>query len=334
MYQKAKKNLQKKHNTENALVGCGYWGTNIANTILKIKKKLIIYDSNSKNSKILNKRFKNQTYIKSFKQILQNKKIKNIFFATPPSQNFNLIKQALKFKKNIFVEKPGFKKISDFKRIQNLNKHNNIIMVGYIYCYNDYINFIKRLIKKKKLGKILYLNFQRQNLGPIRNDVNVKFDLASHDLSILIYFFSKYPKLVNKVEHTFLKKNISDISNLSFKIDGMSVDVSSSWLSPDKIRRITIISEKRMLLYDEMINEKKIKIFNKYAKYPQIDEFETSFFKKKAKIYEGKNFSPKIKEKEPLMNEIKYFLNCAKNKKQPITNLNFAMKIIEILKRV
>ncbi len=334
MYQKVKKNLQKKHDAENALVGCGYWGTNIANTLLKIKKKLIIYDSNSKNSKILNKRFKNQTDIKTYKQILQNKKIKNIFFATPPSQNFNLLSEALKFKKNIFVEKPAFKNISDFKKIQNLNKHNSIIMVGYIYCYNNYINFIKRLIKKKKLGKILYLNFQRQNLGPVRNDVNVQYDLATHDLSILIYFFSKYPRLMSKVEHTFLKKKISDISNLSFKIGNVSVDIGSSWLNPDKIRRITIISEKKMLLYNEMNKEKKIKIFNKYAKYPKIDEFETSFFKKKAKIYEGTNFAPKIMEKEPLMNEIKYFLNCAKNKKQPITNLNFAKKIVEILKKV
>ena len=99
MYQKPKKNLQKKHNIENALVGCGYWGTNIANTLLKINKELTIYDSNSKNSKTLNKRFKNQTNINTYKQILQNKKIKNIFFATPPSQNFHLIKEALKFKK-------------------------------------------------------------------------------------------------------------------------------------------------------------------------------------------------------------------------------------------
>ncbi len=334
MYQKQRKNLQKKHNVENALVGCGYWGTNIANTILKIKKKLVIHDSNQKNAKILNKRFGSQTYLESYDEILQNKNIKNIFFATPPSQNFNLLKKALQYKKNIFIEKPALKKISDFQKINKLNRNNNIIMVGYIYCYNDYINFIRKIIKEKKLGKIFYLNFQRQNLGPIRNDVNVQFDLATHDLSILIYLFSKYPKLINKVDHSFLKKKISDISNLSFKIDDIAIDISSSWLNPDKIRRITIITRKKMLLYNEMDAEKKIKIYNKYAMYPNIDEFKTSFFKKKAKIYEGKNYSPNIKNKEPLMNEIKHFFKCVQNKKQPLTNLNFAKKIVEILERV
>ena len=89
-----------------------------------------------------------------------------------------------------------------------------------------------------------------------------------------------------------------------------------------------------MLLYDEMNSSRKIKIYNKYAKYPKIMDFETSFFKKKAKIYEGKNFTPKIRETEPLMNEIKYFLKCVKKKKKPFTNLDFAKQIITILKKV
>ena len=89
-----------------------------------------------------------------------------------------------------------------------------------------------------------------------------------------------------------------------------------------------------MLLYDEMNNNRKIKTYNKYAKYPKINDFETSFFKKKAKIYEGKNFTPRIKENEPLMNEIKYFLKCIKMKRQPLTNLDFAKKIITILKKI
>ena len=320
---------------DTALIGCGYWGTNIANTLLKIKKKIIISDTNKNNSNILKKRFDKNIFVSNYKNILENKKIKNLFFATPPSANFKLIKKAITYKKNIFIEKPAFRKVSEFKKISKMTKnYKNVIMIGYVYCYNDYINFIKNFIKKNKINNILYLNFQRQNLGPVRNDVNVQYDLASHDLSILLLFFSKYPKLINKVEYKFLKKNISDISNLSFKINNTFIDINSSWLNPDKIRRISVITKKKMLLYNELLSIKKIKIFNKYARYPRIDKFKDSFFKKKAKIYEGNNFSPKIKDNQPLLNELKYFLNCIQKNKKPLTDLSFGQKILEILERV
>ena len=320
---------------DTALIGCGYWGTNIANSLLKIKKKIIITDTNKNNSNILKKRFDKNTFVSNYKNILENKKIKNLFFATPPSANFKLIKKAIIYKKNIFIEKPAFRKVSEFKKISKMTKnYKNVIMIGYVYCYNDYINFIKNFIKKNKINNILYLNFQRQNLGPVRNDVNVQYDLATHDLSILLLFFSKHPKLINKVEYKFLKKNISDISNLSFKINNTFIDINSSWLNPDKIRRISVITKKKMLLYNELLSTKKIKIFNKYARYPKIDKFKDSFFKKKAKIYEGNNFSPKIKDNEPLLNELKYFLNCIQKNKKPLTDLSFGQKILEILERV
>ena len=320
---------------DTALIGCGYWGTNIANTLLKIKKKIIICDINNHNSKLLKKRLRNKIFISNYKNILENKKIKNLFFATPPSVNFKLVKRAITYKKNIFIEKPAFRKISEFKKIRKIKKnYKNIIMIGYVYCYNNYINFIKNFIKRSGISNILYLNFQRQNLGPVRNDVDAQYDLATHDLSILLYFFSKYPKLINKAEHKFLKKNISDISILSFKINKTSIDINSSWLNPDKVRRISVITKKKMLLYNELLPAKKIKIFNKYARYPKIDKFKDSFFKKKAKIYEGNNFSPKINNNEPLLNEIIYFFTCVKKNRKPLTDLSFGQKIVEILERI
>ena len=106
---------------DTALIGCGYWGTNIANTLLKIKKKIIISDTNKNNSNILKKRFDKNTFVSNYKNILENKKIKNLFFATPPSANFKLIKKAITYKKNIFIEKPAFRKVSEFKKISKGN---------------------------------------------------------------------------------------------------------------------------------------------------------------------------------------------------------------------
>ena len=333
MYQKQKKNLQKKHNTENALIGCGYWGTIIANNLLNLGyKNFYIYDSNIKNSQNLKKKFQNVIISRNYNDILKNELIKNIFYATPPSKNFSLIKKALYYKKNIFLEKPGFNKISDFNKIKKLQSNNKTLMFGYVYCFNNYIEYIKYTILKKKLGKLLYINFQRQNLGPIRNDVQVAEDLSSHDLSIILCIFGKLPKIISHNKYSILKKNISDISNLHMKLGNAYIDINNTWLNPTKVRRITIIGSKKMLLFDEMNLVNTIRIYNKYAEYPKVHEFDKKFFKSKALIYEGKNFSPKIKLKSPLEQEIKHFLKCVNKKIIPKTNFNFAYKILKFLK--
>ena len=313
---------------DTALVGCGYWGTNIAKSLIPIKEAIYVFDVNKNNTKILKKRFPNFINIeKNFLNILHNKKIKNIILATPPSKNFKLLKMLVKNNKNIFVEKPGLKNLKEINFLKNI-KNNKIMMFGYIYMFNNYINFIKRFIKNKQNGKILYLKFQRQNLGPIRNDVSVSYDLSSHDLSILYYFLEGLPNNLIENSYSILRKKNPDISNLSAKFKNIYIDIQNSWLNPDKIRRITVVTKKKMLLFDEMKSDNKIVVYNKYAEYPKISEFDDKFFSQKAKIYYGKNFAPKIKQNNPLFDELIYFFKCVKNKKNPITDINFAKKIL------
>ncbi len=313
---------------DTALVGCGYWGTNIAKSLIPIKKAIYVFDENQNNTKILKKRFPNFINIeKKFLNILYNKKIENIILATPPSKNFKLLKMLVENNKNIFVEKPGLKNLKEINFIKKI-KNNKIMMFGYIYMFNNYINFIKRFIENKQNGKILYLKFQRQNLGPIRNDVSVSYDLSSHDLSILYYFLGDLPNNIIENSYSILRKKNPDISNLSSKFKNIYIDIQNSWLNPDKVRRITVITKKKMLLFDEMKSDSKIVIYNNYAEYPKISEFDDNFFSQRAKIYYGKNFTPKIKQNNPLVDELIHFFKCVKNKKKPITDINFAKKIL------
>ncbi|WP_145597727.1 Gfo/Idh/MocA family protein [Candidatus Pelagibacter sp. FZCC0015] len=318
------------------LIGAGYWGTNIAKNLVKLKKKFIVYDNNIKKSNIIRKRFPENIIIeKNYDDLIKDKKNLFFIFATPPSKNFNLIKTALKNDKKIFIEKPGFKNVNEIKKIRKIfpNKVKNITF-GYIYLFNNHIHYIKKFIKNKNNGKLLYIKFQRQNLGPIRNDVDVSFDLSAHDLSILNYLFKKKLKLINHNSYKILNNTVADISNISFKLDNFYVDINNSWLNPDKIRRIIIITTKKMLLFDEMNINEKIKIYNKYAVYPKIEKLKNIFFSKQAKIYEGKNYSPKITENDPLLDEIKNFLNNKKKKISKFTGINFAQNILEILKKI
>ena len=135
---------------DTALVGCGYWGTIIAKSLIPIKEAIYVFDVNKNNTKILKKRFPNFINIeKNFLNILHNTKIKNIILATPPSKNFKLLKILVKNNKNIFVEKPGLKNLKEINFLKNI-KNNKIMMFGYIYMFNNYINFIKKFFTDKK----------------------------------------------------------------------------------------------------------------------------------------------------------------------------------------
>ena len=328
-------NTRTNKNRHIAIIGCGYWGTIITKTLINLGYKYIhIFDSNIKNSNTLKKKYKNVLIEKSYNKILSNNNINDLFFATPPSKNFDLIKKAILNKKKIFLEKPGVIKSLELKKLMKMDEKNvNQVMFGYVYCFNDYIKYIKRVISKKILGKLLYINFQRQNLGPIRNDVDVAYDLTSHDLSIILFLFGKLPKKLSHIKYPILKKNISDISNLHMKLDDTFIDINNSWINPTKVRKINIVGSKKMLSFDEMDLNNPIKIYNKYAKYPKIHEFNKKFFEAKALIYQGKNFSPKIKFTPSLSNEIKYFLKL-KMKDIPITNFSFSLKILKFLETI
>ena len=205
-------------------------------------------------------------------------------------------------------------------------------MVGYVYCYNEYVKRIKNIIDKKTLGEIIYIYMSRKNLGPIRNDVDVLLDLATHDVSILKFLFDKIPVIKQSIKYNILNKNNYDISNLHLKLNNIKIDINVSWLHPKKEREIIIIGKKKMLIFDELEEINKIKIYNKYAYYPKVNYFK-KILTEKARIYRGNSENINIKSNDSLINELKYFFNCVDAKIIPITNLNFSQKVLSVFKK-
>ena len=316
-----------------ALIGLGYWGTIVANTVVSMNKfrKIYIYDTNKEKVKNLKDKFASRVEYLSFEEIKKNNEIKNIFLATPPKNNLILLNALIKYNKNILIEKPGLINLSYYKKIkQKINKSKSKISFGYIYVYNDYIKLIKKIISSKKLGKIRYINLQRQNFGPIRNKVSAVFDLATHDISILYYLLNKKMVLKKSINHDILGKKNFDISFLNLKAGDIKIDINVSWLNPEKIRKIIIIGSKKMLLFDEMNVTEPVKIYNNYVNFPKIDKFTKYYFNQSKYIFKGKSKSIKLDESKALNNEIIEFL---KNKKS-VTDLNFAENIVKILRNI
>jgi len=316
-----------------AIIGLGYWGTIVTNTLVRLNifKKIYIHDNDIRKKNILRNKFKGKVFLTSFKDIVTNKNIKNVFLATPPKSNFDILKTLIDAKKNILIEKPGLIKKEHYKIIKRkLKKNKNKLSFGYIYIYNNYIRYLKKIIDSNELGEIRYINLQRQNFGPIRNKVSAAYDLATHDVSILYYLFNKKIKLIKTINHDILNKKNYDISFLNLSIGKIKVDINVSWLNPEKIRKIILIGSKKMLLYDEMNIKDPIKIYNNYVNFPKIDKFTKYYFNQSKYIFKGSSKSIRLKNKKPLSEEIKEFI---KNKKT-ITNINFSEKIIKVFSKL
>ena len=316
-----------------AIIGLGYWGTIVTNTLvsMNIFKKIYIYDSDYDKSKILKKKFGSKVDYLNLNEIKKNKQIKNIFLATPPKENFKILNSLIDFNKNILIEKPGLINSNHYKKIKKkLFLKKNKVSFGYIYIYNNYIRYIKKIIKSKELGKIRYINFQRQNFGPIRNKVSAAYDLATHDISILNFLLNKKISLKRSINHDILGKKNFDISYLNLKSGEVKIDINVSWLNPEKIRKIIIIGSKKMLLFDEMNHNEPLKIYNNYVNFPKIEKFTKYYFNQSKYIFKGKSKSIKLKETKPLNNEILEFLVNKNN----ITDINFSENIIKIIKNI
>ena len=322
-----------KLNKNIAVIGCGYWGTIVINSLVKLKifKNIYIYDRDNKKIKILKKRFKRILIYKSFDKILKDQNIKHIYLATHPNINYKILQKCVMNNKNVLIEKPGLTNLKEFAKIRKLLKQNKSrIFFGYIYVYNQYVRYIKKIIQKKVLGEIRYINFQRQNFGPIRDKTSSIYDLATHDVSILHFLFNKSSILKKIVRHDILKKKNFDIAYLNLVINKIKIDINVSWLNPEKIRKIIIIGSKKMLIFDEMNEKKPIQIYNNYVSFPKIDKFSRSYFKKTHYIFKGKSLTKKFNLKPALNEQIKIFLN----NKKIITNINFSENIIKTLSRL
>jgi len=327
--------MKKFRNLKIGIIGCGYWATNIIKTLEEQKiRNIYVQDINKTQLKNIVKKF---SYLKIYNKIddIIDLNLDCYFLVTPTNSHYRLAKKLISNKKNVLVEKPVSASSSKIKILNKLSKKNKtIFMSGYIYNYNVYIEYIKKTIQSKNFGNIKYIYIERSNLGPIRNDVSCIWDLASHDISTCIYLLGENLKPKSLNTYDFLKKKIHDISTIYLSHKNTQIEIKSNWLNPEKIRKMIIIGKNKMLQFDEMNQYSKIKIYDKYAKYPNINNFKKNFFTPKAFIHSGKTFAPKIKFESPLKNEIFHFLNCVINKKLPKTDGTYALKVSQIIEKI
>lgn len=321
--------LKRNSKVKVAVVGLGYWGPNLLRNFSIIDNTEILYgcDLLEKNLTKYSVLYPNIKFVKDYKILLEDKLLNVIAIATPLSSHFLLAKKALLAGKHVFLEKPMTQDSREAKELIKLaKKKKRILMVGYTFVYTEAVKKIKSLLQKKEFGKIYYYDSTRINLGLLQKDINVVWDLACHDLSILNYIINEKPLYIQASASKFVGKQ-EEIADLIISYENnIKAHISVSWLSPVKIRSILIGGSKKMIVYDDISPSEKIKIYNKSIEYSKdkITPFSPAY-------RSGDAIIPHLEQTEGLYNELNHLVDSVRKKNKPITNGEEGLKILQLL---
>tara|TARA_Y100000294_G_scaffold39031_1_gene35191 strand:- start:637 stop:1653 length:1017 start_codon:yes stop_codon:yes gene_type:complete len=314
------------------VVGCGYWGPNLIRNFNGLEDVEVAYicDLNEDRLAHLKRTYPMIKSTTNYDDLLRETSLNAICIATPVFTHYLLAKKALEQKKHVLIEKPITSKSEDAIELINLAKKNNLkIMVGHTFEYAPAVRMLKEIINKNELGKIIYISSTRVNLGLFQDDINVVWDLAPHDISIINYLLEDSPVSINANGSANYKKKIEDVAFVAIRYpNDVIAHLHLSWLDPCKIRKLTIVGDKKMAVYDDLNAEEPIKIYDKgVEKQPYYDTF--GEFKLLYKF--GNTYSPKIENSEPLKIECSHFIDCIKNGKEPKSNGYSGYKVVQVL---
>ncbi|MCX7957314.1 MAG: Gfo/Idh/MocA family oxidoreductase [Endomicrobia bacterium] len=313
------------------IIGLGHWGVNYLRIFSHLRNSKVIAAAEKNRNKIkkLKILYPDIKFYEDYREIIKNLDIDAIVIATPTSTHYEITKGCLENNKDVLVEKPLSVTEKEAEELVELaQKKKLILMVGHTFLYNDCVIWLKKYIEKKCCGKIYYMHALRTNLGPIRTDVNSIYDLATHDISIFVYLLNSLPEKISALGGTFLKK-VEDVGFIVLYFSNNVVGhIHVSWLDPCKIRRVTVVGEKKMIVFDDVATLEPIRIYNKGVikekQYRDFGEFHMV-------LRDGNVTIPKINASEPLKNQCEMFLHSVANRIPPVSDGIFGYKIVKVL---
>ncbi|MEO0106423.1 MAG: Gfo/Idh/MocA family oxidoreductase [candidate division WOR-3 bacterium] len=313
-----------------AVIGVGYWGPNIVRNLLNNKAVSGVYcfDIDRKRLRAVQAQFPTVKIVDSYEEILKDQKIKGVCIATPASTHFHLAKMAIEHNKHLFIEKPFTVSMAEAETLFELSRKKGLkLIVDHIFMYHGAIKKIKEIIASGEIGEILYFDAVRINLGLFQHDVNVLWDLATHDISVMLYLLNRQPKTVSAIALGHYN-TVEDIAYLTMLFGNNCIaHIHVNWLAPVKVRRILIGGSKKMILYDDMETMEKIKVFDKGVEIKTKE----GIYKTLVQYRTGDMYAPKFDTTEPLFLIINEFINAIENGVEPLSNAKTGMEVVKIL---
>jgi predicted dehydrogenase len=323
-----------------AQLGCGYWGPNLLRNFSALPGCMVKYvvDSTAERRAFVEANFPLSRAIENHQPVLEDPSVHGVIIATPAASHFSLAKQVLDAGKHVFVEKPLATKVAEVDELSRRAAGRNlVVMTGHTFVYNSAVRYVKKLIDSGELGDLRYIYSQRLNLGRIRSDIDALWNFAPHDISIIQYWLGDpEPVSIGRQGMAYMQDGIDDVVFLSLEYPGKVIaNVHVSWLDPQKVRKMIIVGSRKMVVYDD-IAENKIAIYDKgidrraiLGENMDFDNPQVSRFNHRS----GDILIPEVKFAEPLRVEAEHFADCIRNSREPLTGLSHARTVVSILER-
>ena len=315
-----------------AVIGCGYWGPNLIRNFKALPECNVktVCDLDKDRLAHMKTLYPDVETTTEFDRVVEDPAIDAIAVAVPVRYHFEMSKAVLEAGKHAFIEKPMASSVKECKELLKLSiKGNLTLMLGHTFIYSPPVRKVKEIIDYGDIGVIQYISSRRLNLGLFQSDINVAWDLAPHDISIILHILGQVPVSVNCQGKAHFNSKIEDVTNMTLNFaNGGFATIQSSWLDPIKIRQMTFVGSRRMLVYDDLEPIEKIKIYDKRVEtpphYDTFAEFHYSY-------HHGDMYSPYIKQYEPLKRECQEFFYCIKTGAKPESSGWEGLQVVQIL---
>ena len=314
------------------MVGLGYWGPNWVRNLYHSGScaRLVCCDLDSKRREYVKRLYPGIEATESLDETLSEPDVEGIIVATPVRTHYPFARRALMAGKSVLVEKPlatSCKEAAELVRLAR--EHEQTWMVGHTFEYSAPVLRLREIISSGELGDVFYITSVRANLGLFQHDINVVWDLATHDISIILKLIGRMPETVSCSGQSHYRTAFEDIAMLTLNFHGNVIAfVHVSWLDPNKIRRTTIVGSNKMLVYDDTALHEKIRIYDKgvtvMPHYDNYGEFQFAY-------RYGDIHIPRIDEVEPLKVECEHFVDCIKNGTPPLTDGLNGLRVVSVL---
>jgi len=319
--------------TRVGIVGAGYWGPKLIRNFhdLPTAAVSVVCDLRKDRLEHVHQLYPETTATQDYDALLASD-VEAVVVSTPVASHFELARGALAAGKHVLVEKPLTARSDEAQQLVDLARdRKRVLMVGHTFEYNPAVMMLKDMIAGGRLGDIFYLNATRVNLGIFQHDINVLWDLAPHDLSILLFILGMDPINVSARGAAYVQPGIHDVAYMTVNFPNqIMAGVQVSWLDPCKIRKLTVVGSKKMVVYDDLEPDEKIKIYDKGVdKPPYSDTFEQF----RLSYRYGEVTSPRVPTDEPLHLECAHFIECIREGKQPRSSGEVGLKIVRILEK-
>jgi UDP-2-acetamido-3-amino-2,3-dideoxy-glucuronate N-acetyltransferase len=305
------------------LAGCGYWGRNLARNLHQMGHLAAVCDPSARILKEVKASYAGVKTSRDFDDLLEDPKVKAVAVAAPAALHYDLARRALRAGKDVFVEKPLALRVPEAEELVELARdRKRILMVGHILEYHPAIRKLKDLVDAGELGDIHYVYSNRLNLGKVRQEENILWSFAPHDISVILLLVGQMPEWASTSGQHYLQHDVADVTMTCLAFPGKArAHIFVSWLHPFKEQKLVVVGSKKMAVFDDVIKEGKLKIFDKGIEWKDGRPVTRQ-------TAESTLFFP---EMEPLREELQHFVDCVRSRKAPRTDGANGLRVLRVL---